>query len=116
MGCKKMSSITMSSFVEVIGNSAFSSCKTTASSISIPDSVKYIGKQAFIGFDSLSRIDFCDKNGWYYTDNEEDWKKMEKGKAMPDLSDAVGNRKYLQNDRYSGGYCDYYLYKLPDSN
>ena len=56
--------------VSAIGDYAFSDCEKLTS-VTIPESITYIGKVAFAGCDSLNTVYWnavaCEKVGWYYS-------------------------------------------------
>lgn len=113
-GCS-FESITISGSGTTIGNTVFSACQELKS-VEFSAGVIAIGKSPVSLCFSLESIKFADVNGWYYTDNEEDWKNKTNGTAMPDLSDAEKNAKYFVNGFDSGPYAGYYLYKLSSNN
>ena len=119
-GCQCLEYLKISNNVITIGDYAFNFCEMLPS-LEIPNSVEYIGSFAFHYCYSLESLKFNDVNGWYYTDNEEDWKNKTNGTAMPDLSNAENNANYF--DDYdsafinnSGIYDNKYLYKLSSNN
>ena len=65
--CTSLTSITIPDSVTYIGDAAFEGC-TALISITIPDSVTYIGDRAFDDCTSLETV--------YYAGSEQDWEKI----------------------------------------
>ncbi len=65
--CTSLTSITIPDSVTYIGDAAFEGC-TALISITIPDSVTYIGDRAFDDCTSLETV--------YYAGSKEDWEKI----------------------------------------
>jgi hypothetical protein len=64
-GCSSLTSVTIPDSVTYIGSNAFYGC-SSLTSVTIPDSVTYIGVAAFKGCTSLTEVNFADPEGWYY--------------------------------------------------
>lgn len=63
--CKSLSSLIIPEGVTVIGDGMCEYTCPALQSVTIPSTVKYIGKQAFGGATNLSSAKFVDTSGWY---------------------------------------------------
>lgn len=102
--CIGLSSVTISNAVINIGDHAFLNCRRLTN-ITIPDSVNSIGADAFSGCSGLASIEFEDINGWFVTDNYDNWINREGGIEI-DATDINNNVTY-----FISTYEDYYWYR-----
>ena len=98
-GCSSLASVNIPGKVYYIGDSAF--CGTGLTSISIPQSVTQLHKNAFAECENLTSVTFEATDGWFYTDS-----MMATSGTDIDAS-ALANpttaAQYL-----TGTYCNYY--------
>ena len=79
-GCSSLTSVIISNGVISIGDNAFKDCKNITS-ITIPNSITSIGKNALFDCDSSTNI--------YYDGTMSEWKNIEKGRAVFNLTHTV---------------------------
>ena len=82
--CTSLTSITIPDSVTYIGDAAFEGC-TSLTSITIPDSVTSIGYHAFFDCTSLKTV--------YYAGSKEDWEKIgiEGGNIIRENAEIIFN-------------------------
>ena len=104
--CRKINSVTLSQSLEYIGSYAFYDCESLKS-ITIPASVTQIGKYAFAYCSSLNIMTFSDTTTWYSTYYESSWNNKSGG-----YSESVDG-PYANADNFSSLYLyyGYYWYK-----
>ncbi len=88
--------------VGAIAYRAFANCAEMLS-VTIPESIKSIGKYAFVGCDALCRAEFESAEGWKRSESADG-----EGKISIHISDASEAAKYLTSVDL---YCEYYWNK-----